>query len=105
MPEGPEVTVIREGLNNLLRNHQILGLEILPSSRFSKKSPDKYLEFIKSLPTRVKSVESKGKLIYFKFTNGWIMFNTLGLSGGWYHIKKPHSALKLQYSLGIKKKR
>ena len=29
MPEGPEVTVIREGLNSLLKGYQIYSLEIL----------------------------------------------------------------------------
>ena len=103
MPEGPEVTVIREGLNSLLKGHQIYGLEILPTSRFAKKSPDGYNDFIKTLPTRIESVESKGKFIYFKFTNGWTMFNTLGMSGDWYHKNKNHSSLKLRYSLTKKK--
>ena len=98
MPEGPEVTVIREGLNSLLQGHQIFDLEILTPSRFSKKAPIGYRDFIASLPTRIESVNSKGKFIYFKFTNGWVMFNTLGMSGGWYHKQKAHSALKLFYS-------
>ena len=103
MPEGPEVTVIREGLNSLLKGHQIYSLEILSTSRFSKKSPDGYNDFIKTLPTRIESVESKGKFIYFKFTNGWTMYNTLGMSGGWYHKNKKHSSLKLRYSSSKKK--
>ena len=98
MPEGPEVTVIREGLNSLLQGRQIFDLEILTPSRFSKKAPIGYRDFIASLPTRIESVNSKGKFIYFKFTNGWVMFNTLGMSGGWYHKQKAHSALKLFYS-------
>ena len=98
MPEGPEVTVIREGLNSLLQGHQIFDLEILTPSRFSKKAPIGYRDFIDSLPTRIENVNSKGKFIYFKFTNGWVMFNTLGMSGGWYHKQKAHSALKLFYS-------
>jgi DNA-formamidopyrimidine glycosylase len=101
MPEGPEVTVIRQGLHNLLQNQFIQELNFdLPSGRYSKKKPDGYNDFIAELPTKVKNVSSKGKFIYFEFDNGWYMYNTLGMSGGWYMKEKEHATVVLTYSSG-----
>ena len=38
MPEGPEVTIISEGLNKLLKDKYIVLIEIDPKSRYAKKA-------------------------------------------------------------------
>lgn len=98
MPEGPEVTVIRDGLNHLLRNKYIHKFDYnFMTSRYYKKKPTGYNEFIESLPAKVEKVDSKGKFIYFKFDNGWYLYNTLGMSGGWYMKLKTHPHLVVGY--------
>lgn len=98
MPEGPEVTVIRNGLHKLLQNQYIHQFDYnFKTSRYFKKKPTGYNDFIEELPTKVESVNSKGKFIYFKFDNGWYLYNTLGMSGGWYMKLKEHPHLVVSY--------
>ena len=97
MPEGPEVTIIAEGLNKLLKDKYILLLEIDPKSRYAKKSPDGFLNFEQNLPIKVKSVQNKGKLIYWTFDKGIHAFQTLGMSGVWHEFKKPNCSFVLHY--------
>ncbi len=99
MPEGTEVTVICQGLHSLLKNKYIINIEFdSGTGRYSKKKPDGYNEFITNLPINIKNVKSKGKFIYFEFDNGWYMYNTLGMSGGWYMKEKEHVVIVLTYS-------
>ena len=62
MPEGPEVTIISEGLNKLLKDKYIVLIEIDPKSRYAKKAPDGFIKFEENLPIKVKSIQNKGKL-------------------------------------------
>lgn len=98
MPEGPEVTVIKNGLNDLLKNKYVYNFNFEHKARYQKKRPDNYNEIYKEFPIKIKSVESKGKLIYFCFNNDWYLFNTLGMSGGWYTKKGKHTVVNLEYS-------
>ena len=101
MPEGPEVSIIREGLSKLLEGSIITKFEITEKSRYHKKHPDGYNNFNEKLPLIVKEIASKGKLIYFEFVdssnNSIFLLNTLGLSGGWFHTPKKNSGIKITY--------
>ena len=96
MPEGPEVTVISNGLNKILKGQYLHNLDFnYKGARYSKKNPDKLSEFEQLLPLKINSIESKGKFIYFCFDKDWYMYNTLGMSGGWYKkTKKTMSSRK-----------
>jgi DNA-formamidopyrimidine glycosylase len=98
MPEGPEVTVIRQGLHKILQNQYIHQFDYdFKTSRYHKKKPIGYNEFSSTLPSKILEVNSKGKFIYFKFDNGWYLYNTLGMSGGWYMHLKSHPHLVVHY--------
>ena len=49
MPEGPEVKNIVNELNKFLKNKNLNSI-LIHSGRYSKKSPDNFLEFEKNLP-------------------------------------------------------
>lgn len=99
MPEGPEVTVIRNGLHKLLKGKYIHKLDFNhKGARYSKKAPDNYSDFNDLLPAKILSVESKGKFMYFVIEGGWYIYNTLGMSGGWYYKKKDHTTVELIYA-------
>lgn len=100
MPEGPEIKTIALGLNKILAGNTIVGMNITSGSRYKNKAPDGYKDFIHSLVSgnvSVTSVNAKGKFIWWEFSNGWMLWQTLGMSGGWYHIKKPYTGLELTY--------
>jgi len=84
MPEGPEVRIFADFILQQTMNKDIIGLNII-SGRYKKK-PETFIkhdEFIKHLPTKIKNIGVKGKFMYIEFTNGFILFVTLGLMGGW----------------------
>jgi DNA-formamidopyrimidine glycosylase len=97
MPEGPEVTIVAEGLLRKLKNKEIYSINILSGSRYNKKAPDGYQDFSKSLPTRVTDIRNKGKFLYWTFENGQIMFNTLGMSGIWTSSYQKHASVKITF--------
>lgn len=94
MPEGPEVKILVDQLSSKLNDSNILSLDI-NSGRYIKKKPDNYDTFTNLLPTKINSVNCKGKFIWFELENGWMIWNTLGMSGGWKNVKTKHSHLTL----------
>jgi DNA-formamidopyrimidine glycosylase len=98
MPEGPEVNIIKDGLNHLLKNKIITEVIFPIGSKFLKKTPNGFNDFKLSLPLQVKEVKSKGKLIYFVFENGWYLMCRLLMSGGWYLEKaNKHNHCEIVY--------
>lgn len=98
MPEGPEVAIITEGLNNLLKNKYIHKFFLEEKGRYGKKAPDNFIEFYNSLPLKINSIQCKGKFIYWELENGMYMFNTLGMSGIWGKKKERNPVLEIIYS-------
>lgn len=105
MPEGPEVKTITEGLNTLLTGNILTEFVITPKSRYHTKAPDGYNSFLQSMSggtvVKVVSVQCKGKFIWWTFSNGWLLWQTLGMSGGWYHVKKPYVGIELSYQSSL----
>ena len=98
MPEGPEVTILTTILRNKLTNTYLHKLDITSSSRYATKKPDNFQILLDSLPNKFKYIENKGKFIYFIMENGLILFQTLGMAGGWYGTQKKHTSMILEYS-------
>jgi len=111
MPEGPEVTIVAENLNKLLKNKYIHSYQLTDNGRYRKKGPDNCIPFGDSLPLKVMKVENKGKLIFFTFTDGkkeFYMLNTLGMSGVWHKQTGKHTCFVFEYSSskeGVKKEK
>ena len=96
MPEGPEVKSMISQLNSLIKGETLHTIEI-NSGRYTKKSPIGFNDFTNSLNTKLISVNCKGKFIWFQFENGWSMWNTLGMTGGWKKNKSKHSHLTFYF--------
>jgi len=111
MPEGPEVTIVAENLNKLLKDKYITSYQLTDTGRYRKKGPDNCIPFGDSLPLKVMKVENKGKLIFFTFTDGekeFYMLNTLGMSGVWHKQTGKHTCFIFEYSSskeGVKKEK
>ncbi len=98
MPEGPEVTIIKDGLNHHLKGKIIIDAILPEGSKFLKKTPDGYNDFKSELPLKCLEVKSKGKFIYFVFEKGWYLMCRLLMSGGWYLEEAPkHNHCQLIY--------
>lgn len=90
MPEGPEVKITGNKLHEILHNKLLKSINIL-GGRYSKKPIIGFDEFKTNIQnTIIQSVNVKGKLLYWQFSNDWIMLNTLGMSGCWTFTKVKH---------------
>ena len=98
MPEGPEVTFMVGRLNHILADKYITSIQFHPSSRYGKKTPDNFASLVGKFPLRVIKVANKGKFIYFHLEGDIIIFQTLGMAGGWYNKEHKNLAFTLTYS-------
>lgn len=97
MPEGPECKIIGEYLHNKLENVNCVGMIFHKNSRYSKHSlPKRFTEL--TYPFKIRSVNVKGKLIWFEFDNGLYMLNTLGMSGMWTQKQVKHCDFEILYT-------
>ncbi len=83
MPEGPEVKTITDRLHRVLQGKTVSNLRIHTREYAAKQMRNEFNEFRQALPLTVDSVNCKGKFIYWKFSDDWVVFNTLGMSGTW----------------------
>tara|TARA_B100000575_G_C23141976_1_gene664833 strand:- start:2590 stop:3522 length:933 start_codon:yes stop_codon:yes gene_type:complete len=97
MPEGPEVTIITEGLNKLLKGKYINNFIVNKGSRYTKKAFDGCNQFMSKLPLKIIEIKNKGKFIYWILSDNTYVFQTLGMSGVWYHHYKPNTCFTLLY--------
>ena len=92
MPEGPEVKLFIDNLNQNFRYYQIKTVEVL-SGRYIKKP----ISNIKNLEGKeIKSFNCKGKFIWFDLDD-IIVFNTLGMTGSWSKNKTYHSRIEIKF--------
>lgn len=96
MPEGPEVTRVSRQLNTVVGNTFLNDIEPI-SGRYTKKAPDGYFNFLELLAKGdllVKSVNNKGKFIWWELEKDWFIYSTLGMSGNYKLEENKHSRVR-----------
>tara|TARA_R110001592_G_scaffold17829_9_gene74633 strand:+ start:5681 stop:6490 length:810 start_codon:yes stop_codon:yes gene_type:complete len=91
MPEGPEVRTTTDFLSTFI-GKDVKSFTVL-SGRYTKKGGIPNASNV-NLPATIKTVNCKGKFIYFTFRNKGTdchLFSTLGMTGMWTNIKTKHS--------------
>jgi formamidopyrimidine-DNA glycosylase len=84
MPEVIEVRKYTDFITSNLLDSALINIEIL-KGRYKTHGPFAHYDtFTRHLPAKLIEINSKGKLMWMKFDNGYIMSVTLGLSGGWF---------------------
>jgi len=94
MPEGPEVKRMGLSLASRLEGEHITEAVVL-GGKWIKQPPKGIQEFQAALPARVDRVDVRGKTIHIHLDNGWIIWNTLGMSGGWKDEPTKHSHFRI----------
>ena len=98
MPEGPELRVACDSLNKILLNQEIKEFNILSGRYYpEERYPEKYTEFQSLLPLKLTKIGVKGKLLYFIFSNNWVILNTFGMSGRWTLNKQKHCHIEVEF--------
>ncbi len=94
MPEIVEIRkycnfIKKQVLNKKLKSIKILGGRYKKHGKF-----EGYKDIVDELPLKLLDVKSKGKFMYFIFEDDYILYCTLGLSGGWTFKKKDSDKYK-----------
>ena len=101
MPEGPECRHITDCLNEIVSTRQLCEISIL-GGRYKRHAPfNGYLQFNELLNTsiiNVVSIQCHGKFIYWNFSNGYSLWNTLGMSGQWTTTQDKHCHVMFKFS-------
>ena len=99
MPEGPECKRIGESLAKVAANKTISKIEIL-GGRYRDNLPTGLDVFRSKLPVSVVGLGVHGKFIYWILSDGWSIWNTLGMTGSWGAVERKHSRIKISFSDG-----
>jgi len=80
MPEGPLVSIMIDKISKFEGSK--LENVCINSGRYIRHSlPKNYKIFNKSLPSKIKKINNKGKFVYFILENNWTIWITLGMTG------------------------
>lgn len=91
MPEGPEVKIMSDNLNQKFKGKKIISLSEW-DGRYLNHKPI-------SLSSHVEEVNCKGKLLYWNLQDKYIV-NTLGMTGFWSLVPDKHQVVKLSFEDG-----
>ncbi len=83
MPEGPEVRTTVDRLSAISVGRRIASIDFVNDKYRSKQVRDQVDELVAALPLTIESVNCKGKFIWFELSDGWTIWNTLGMAGSW----------------------
>ena len=92
MPEGPEVRLFIDNLNQNFRHYMIKSVEIL-SGRYIKK-PILNLNLLHN--KEIESFNCKGKFIWLDLKDA-VVFNTLGMTGSWSRKKTNYTRIAINF--------
>lgn len=97
MPEGPEVKIVTEILDNSIRSYDITNCKIIGGRYLRHGNPINYDRFLANLPIKVNKIYSKGKGIFFELEKNWYIYNTLGMTGQYSSIKDKYSTIEFTF--------
>ncbi len=92
MPEGPEVSFMRNELNKKFKNCNLLAIKIVGGRYKRHGIPKNIQDFInKKLPIKIIEIKNKGKLLYIKLENNNYIIITLGMTGHLIQYETDHT--------------
>ena len=94
MPEGPEVRLVSDYINQQLKNRFITSLECI-SLPYILKYSNIIKEVNKSLPVKFVKSFCRGKNTFISLGNNEYLAYHLGMTGYWSTIQKKHAHLRL----------
>lgn len=102
MPEIVEVCITSQYLDQLFKNSQLKKISILGGKYKRHGSPKGLNELNSEMPLLVKSVNSKGKLLYFELydkinNKTTYISNSFGLEGKWSLVKLNHANISFTF--------
>jgi DNA-formamidopyrimidine glycosylase len=105
MPEGVEVKLSADLIKPLVKDKQVKYLETYPTSRYASSDPEGYPEFQNELNKPsciVLDVQTKGKFMYWIFSNNQYLMCTFGMTGQWSSQIGKHPCFSFDFTDGTK---
>jgi len=102
MPEGVEVKLSSELIRPMIQNHVLIFANVTSNSRYGSQHPEGFDDFVKDMESeelykqggmQVLDIKTRGKFMYWKFSNDWYMFCTFGMTGQWAPQRGKHPCL------------
>lgn len=81
MPEGSEIFLYKDLIKETILDKELIDIEILKGRYVTHGPFEGYQELKNALPLKVIEVDKKGKLIWIKFENDYVIVDTCGMSG------------------------
>lgn len=103
MPEGAEVKLSADTIRPLIVGKRVIGTSLGPHSRYHNDCPLGLILFaseLSQLDVRVMSVKTKGKFMWWEFSNGYYLLCTFGMSGRWHDGNELTKHLCLVFAFG-----
>jgi len=100
MPEGVEVKLSADLIRPLLVGKKVVGVKTFSNSRYGNEDPDGLKEFLYDLSQKdifIVDVQTKGKFMYWSFSNDYYLTCTFGMTGQWSPIKGKHPCISITY--------
>lgn len=99
MPEVSEVALTAEVLHKKLKGKELVRFNYL-DRMFKKKNSKGLKSFLNALPLTLNKVDSKGKLMWFEFDDGWYVWNSFRLNGMWSFEETKFAHVELEFDDG-----
>jgi DNA-formamidopyrimidine glycosylase len=100
MPEGVEVKISSDLIKPLVIGKTITNAYSTSNSRYRGGSPEGHEAFMKFVQTGkcvVENVQTKGKFMYWTFTDYHYLMNTFGMTGQWSPTVGKHPCFVLEF--------
>lgn len=99
MPEGVEVRISAELIKPLVQHKKVLWAETYPTSRYATEDPKGLKAFTDTLSKpdapQVLDVATRGKFMWWTFTDHHYLMCTFGMTGQWSPTKGKHPCFSL----------
>lgn len=100
MPEGVEVKISADSIKPLVLGKTVTNVYTTQNSRYRNNDPEGYqsfVQFVKDGNCKVEDVQTKGKFMYWTFTDYHYLMNTFGMSGQWSPTAGKHPCLVVEF--------
>jgi len=111
IPEGVEVKLSAENISPLVKGKQVIFVMPGEKSRYASDQPEGLNNFLASFrkdatkmtaiqECKVVDIKTRGKFMYWEFSNGWHLFSTFGMTGQWSPSAGKHVCLDIELTDG-----
>jgi formamidopyrimidine-DNA glycosylase len=113
LPEIAEVYLSAQAIKPLIQHHYIIDAYPSQQGRYgggsltneNEHAPENYRSFFYDLKhkkeCKILDIQTKGKFMYWTFSNNWWLLNSFGMSGAWHPFQDKHPCFIFQHTANM----